>query len=74
MMIHLELWKYLERIAEEFYGDAEEYYMNLYGLLHENVLQQRFEGDITVTNILLPKFQIANHLLIYLCKVRRWHR
>ena len=33
MMIHLELWKYLERIVEEFYGDAEEYYMNLYGLL-----------------------------------------
>ena len=44
MMIHLELWKYLERIVEEFYGDAEEYYMNLYGLLHENVLQQKFEG------------------------------
>ena len=30
----LELWKYLEPIIEEFHGDAEKYYINLYGLLH----------------------------------------
>ena len=29
--------------------------MNFYGLLHANLLLQRFEGDTTVTNILLPE-------------------
>ena len=35
-------------------------------LLHENLLPQKIEGDITVTNILLP--EIANHLLIHYAK------
>ena len=59
MMIHLELWKYLEWIVEEFYGDAEEYYMNLYGLLHENVLQQKFEGDKSSFNIFMQSQEVA---------------
>ena len=56
----LELGKYLEPVVEDFHGDAEKYYMNFYGVNHENLLPQKFEGDITVTNILLP--EIANHL------------
>ena len=62
----LELQKYLEPILEEFHGDAEKYYMNFCGLLHEHLLPQKIEGDITVTNILLP--EIANHLLIHYAK------
>ena len=62
----LELQKYLEPILEEFHGDAEKYYMNFCGSLHENLLPQKIEGDITVTNILLP--EIANHLLIHYAK------
>ena len=42
--------------------------MNFYGLLHENLLPQKFKGDITVSNILLP--EIANHLLIRHAKSR----
>ena len=59
----LGLWEYLEAVVEEFHGDAEKYFMNFYGLLHETLSPQKHEGDITVTNILLPK--IANHLLIH---------
>ena len=40
--------------------------MNFYGLLHENPLLQKFEGDITGTNIVLP--EIGNHLLIHYAK------
>ena len=58
-----KLWKYLEAIVEEFHGDAEKYYMNFYDLLHELLLPQKFEGDITVTSVLLS--ETANHLLIY---------
>ena len=45
----LELWKYSEPFAEEFYGDAEKYYMNFL------LFPQKFEVDIPVTNILLPE-------------------
>ena len=62
----LELGKYLEPVVEDFHGDAEKYYMNFYSVNHENLLPQKFEGDITVTNILLP--EIANHLLIHYAK------
>ena len=41
----------LEPVVEEFHGDAQKYYMNFFGLLHENLLPQKLEGDITVTNI-----------------------
>ena len=44
--------------------------MNLNGLLHKNLLPQKFEGVITVTNILLPEFEIENHLLMHLRKVK----
>ena len=54
------MWKYLEPIVEEFHRDTEKYYMNLYGLLHENLLLQKFEGDITVTNILLPEIAVSS--------------
>ena len=40
--------------------------MNFYGLLHENLLPQNVEGDITVITISLP--EIANHLLIHYAK------
>ena len=43
----------------------------MFSLLHENLLPQKYEGDITATNILSPEFKIANHLLIHLCKVKR---
>ena len=69
----LELWKYLApvaRIVKEFHGDATKYYMNLYGLLHESLLSQKFAGDITVTSILLS--DIENYPLIHYAK--RWHR
>ena len=60
----LELWKYLETIVDEFHEHDEKYYINLYGLLHEKLLSQKFEGDITVTNILL----LVNRLLIHYAK------
>ena len=41
--------------------------MNFYGLSYENLLPQKFEGDITVTNTLLP--EITNHLLIHYAKL-----
>ena len=60
------MWKYLEPIVEEFHRDAEKYYMTLYRLLHENLLLQNFEGDITVTNILLPEIAVSSfHTYIY---------
>ena len=59
----LELRKYLEQIVEEFHGDAEKYYMNFYGLLHEHQLPQKFDGDILVTHILLS--DIENYLSIH---------
>ena len=40
--------------------------MNFYGLFHKNLLSQKFEGVITVANILLP--EIANHFLIHHAK------
>ena len=72
--MHLELGKYLEPFAKEIHVDAEKNYMSFYGLLQENLLPQKSEGGITVTNILLPEFEIANHLLIRLFNIRRWHR
>ena len=60
----LELWKYSEPFAEEFYGDAEKYYMNFL------LFPQKFEVDIPVTNILLPEIA-ANYLLIHYAKSGR---
>ena len=61
-------WWWCIRIVEIF-RDDEKYYMNFYGLLHENLLPKKFERDITVTNILLS--EIANHILIYYAKSGR---
>ena len=33
--------------------------MNLYGLLHENVLQQKFEGDKSSFNIFMQSQEVA---------------
>ena len=40
--------------------DAEKYYMNFYSLLHENLFLQNLQGDITVTNILLPEIAVSS--------------
>ena len=56
----------MDILVEEFYRDAEKYYMNFYGLFHKNLLSQKFEGVTTVANILLP--EIANHFLIHHAK------
>ena len=34
--------------------------MNFYSLLHENLLLQNLQGDITVTNILLPEIAVSS--------------
>ena len=56
--------KYLKPVVKEFHGDAEKYYMNLYGLLHANLLLQSFEEYTTVINILLPEIAIIFRCII----------
>ena len=60
----LKLRKYLKPVFKEFHGDAEKYYMNLYGLLHANLLLQSFEEYTTVINILLPEIAIIFRCII----------
>ena len=62
----LDLWKYSVPAIAESHGYAKKHYMSFYGLLHENLLPQKFEGDGNATDILLPK--ITNHSLLYYAK------
>ena len=61
-----KLWVYIEPKINKFCGNAEKFFSSFYGLLQENLLPQKFNGDITVTNILMQ--EIANHLFISFSK------
>ena len=58
------MWAVLKPAVEKFYGNAESFYSNFYGLLQENLRPKKFGGDITLTNILLP--EVGNHILMHL--------
>ena len=60
----VDLWEILESVIKKFHGDAEKFYCSFYGLLQDNLLPNKFDGDITLTNMLLA--EIGNHLLSFL--------
>ena len=73
-------WWWCIRVVEIFRAscwrvswDAEKYYKNFYGLLHENLLPQKCEGDITVTSWYLVIWNCKSSFDT-LYKFRRGHR
>ena len=62
----VDLWENLEPVITKFHGNAEIFYCSFYGLLQDNLLLNKFGGDITLTNILLA--EIGNHLLPFFSK------
>ena len=60
----VDLWEILE-----LHGDAEKFYCSFHGLLQDNLLTNKFGGDITLTNILLT--EMGNHLLSFFSKTGR---
>ena len=55
-------------MVSKFHGNVENYYSSSYGLLQENSLPEKFGGDITLTNILLP--EVGSHMLTHLSTER----
>ena len=49
----VDLWEILEPVITKFHGDAEEFYCFFYGLLQDNLLPNKFGGDITLTNYII---------------------
>ena len=43
----VDLWEILEPVITKFHGDAEKFYCSFYGLLQDNLLPNKFGGDIT---------------------------
>ena len=64
--VAVDLWEILEPVITKFHGDAERFYCSFYGLLQDNILSNKFGGDISLTNILLA--EIGNHLLSFFNK------
>ena len=62
----VDLWEILEPVITKFHGDAEKCYCSFYGLLQDNLLPNKYVGDITLTNILLA--ETGNHLLSFFSK------
>ena len=60
----VHLWDILDPVITKFHGDAEKIYCSFYGLLQDNLLPNKFGGDINLTNILLA--EIGNDLLSFL--------
>ena len=60
----VDLWEILEPVITKFHGDAEKFCCSFYGLLQDNLLPNKFGGDITLMIILLA--EIGNHLLSFL--------
>ena len=54
----LELWEYLEAVVEEFHGDAEKYFMNFYGLLHETLSHKSLKEILLLQISCYLKLQI----------------
>ena len=57
----VDLWEILEPVNTRFHGDAKKICCSFYGLLQDNLLPNKFGGDITLANMLLAK--IGNHRL-----------
>ena len=53
----VDLWEILEPVITKFHGDAEKFYCSFYGLLQDNILPNKFGGDITLTNMLLAEIE-----------------
>ena len=51
----VDLWEVLEPVITKFHGDPENFYCYFYGLLQDNLLPNKFGGDITLTNKLLAE-------------------
>ena len=62
----VDLWEILEPVITKFHGDAEKFYCSFYGFLQDNLLLNKFGGDITLKNIF--KAEIGNHLLYFSSK------
>ena len=62
----VDLWEILEPVITKLDGDAEKFYCSFYALLQDNLLPNKFGGDITLTNILLA--EIGNHHLSFFSK------
>ena len=60
----VDLWEILEPLNTKFHRDAKKIYCSFYGLLQDNLLPNKFGGDINLTNILLA--EIGNDLLSFL--------
>ena len=45
----VDLWEILEPVITRFHGDAEKFSFSFYGLLQDNLLSNKFGGDITVS-------------------------
>ena len=55
----VDLWEILEPVNTRSHGDAKKICCSFYGLLQDNLLPNKFGGDITLASILLAK--IGNH-------------
>ena len=62
----VDLWEILEPVITKFHGDAEKFYCSFNGFLQDNLLLNKFGGDITLKNIF--KAEIGNHLLYFSSK------
>ena len=62
----VDLWEIPEPVITKFHGDTEKFYCSFYGLLQDNLLPNKFVGDITLIDILLA--EIGNHLLSFFRK------
>ena len=60
----VDLWEILEPVNTRSHGDAKKICCSFYGLLQDNLLPNKFGGDINLTNILLA--EIGNDLLSFL--------
>ena len=57
------LWGHLKDLIENFEGDAEEYYTNVYTLFLDNLLPKKFKHR-SITNLLMQ--EVANQILAHL--------
>ena len=62
----VDLWGILEPVFTKFHGDAEKFYCSFYGLLQDNLLPNKFGGDITLTNILVFCLFLASQNASYM--------
>ena len=46
----VDLWEILEPVITKFHGDAEKFYCSFHGLLQNNLLPNKFGGDISYLN------------------------